>query len=114
MTDCKDCKSNDICEIEKPCDGKGNCFFFSETEESRIRNSMEYKQGRADQKKEDVEKFLLKDCELCSAKIVSNAIENFINKFIKRTGTANMELRKSECIDIMRVIAEQIKEQKNE
>jgi len=49
MTDCKDCKSNDVCKIEeKPCDGKGNCFFFSETEESRIRNSMEYKQGRAD------------------------------------------------------------------
>lgn len=56
MTDCKDCKSNDICEIElKPCGGKGNCFFFSETEESRIRHSMEYKQGRADALNEIIE-----------------------------------------------------------
>lgn len=49
MTDCKDYKSNDVCKIEeKPCDGKGNCFFFSETEKSRIRNSMEYQLGRAE------------------------------------------------------------------
>lgn len=46
MTDCKDCLSNDICCLDdRP---RQNCFFFSETEESRIRNSMEYKQGRLD------------------------------------------------------------------
>lgn len=46
MNLCKDCRSNEECCLDKR--PKSDCFFYSETEEHRIRNSKEYQQGRAD------------------------------------------------------------------
>jgi len=126
MSLCENCKSLDVCTAVDI--NKEDCFFFSPTEDYRIRNSKEYaigyEKGRADERNSffNFDEVIKIECDKARADERAKVIDEFVNALINPSNYERYDF--DECLDdsnkandffkYVFAMAEKLKERSNE